>query len=182
MTTQTKLPQSIFPDYPREQPLVDKQGNLIAHWDLQLSALFQALQKNYKNEGIVFPPLTQTQMDTIAALYSGLINMQLPQTLPDISGQTVFNLTTRSPYQFIITYDASSPPKIASAGWIQFSMLVTFAGDPNGHVGGALNWICFNTVGSTIYVCTTAGSANGTPSPQAVWTGINSVSSSFLLL
>ena len=143
------------------------------------------MQKNYKNEGIVFPPLDATQMSTIAAIYSGLIGSPLPQNILDISGQTVFNLTTRSPYQFIITYDASSPPNISTANWIQFTMIVTHSGDPNGSVGGALNWLCFDTANLLIYVCTTAGSANGTPSPQAVWQGLNAVNSmqdTFLLL
>lgn len=181
MTTQTKLPSSIFPDYPRFKPAVDKQGNLMPQWDLQLNALFQALQKNYKNEGIIFPPLTQTQMSNIQSLYTAFINHPLPDSLPDISGQTVFNSTNRSPYQFIINYDASTPPKIAGAQWVQFSMLLTYPGDPNGHLAGALNWFCINTATFELYLCTTAGSANGTPAPQAVWT-IATAGGAFLLL
>lgn len=61
-------------------------------------------------------------------------------------------------------------------------MMLTYAGNPNGHVGGALNWLCYDSVGNALYICTTAGSANGTPSPQAVWTGINGASDAFLLL
>lgn len=61
-------------------------------------------------------------------------------------------------------------------------MMVTYAGNPNGNVGGALNWLCYDSVDNVLFICTTAGSANGTPAPQAIWTGINSASDAFLLL
>lgn len=60
-------------------------------------------------------------------------------------------------------------------------MMTTFAGNPNGNIGGGLNYLCYDSVNGTLYICTTAGSANGTPAPQAVWTNIIS-GSSFLLL
>src|SRR5690242_15054275 len=106
MTTQKGKPQSIFPDFPRENPTVDTDGNLTQFWSLSLSSLYQALQKNFSNEGLRFPPLNSTDMATIAALYAPYINMPLPQddpsngtqnTLPDISGASVFNTTDRSP-------------------------------------------------------------------------------------
>lgn len=178
MTTQTKKPTALFPDIPRGQPIVDKNGQLTASWNFALNNVFQGLQTNYSNEGLLFPALSASDMATIQANYSTLINSELPQTLPDISGKTVFNTTTRSPYQFIITYDASTPPKISTAAWIQFTMILTFAGNPNGNVGGALHWICFDTTDMGLWVCTTAGSANGTPAPQAIWSSSNA----FLLL
>lgn len=118
MTTQIKKPQSIFPDLPRESPVVDKNGDFNSLWELGLSALFQALQQNFKNEGIVFPPLDAADMATIQAIYTPLIGSPLPQTIPDISGQTIFNSTLRSSYQFVITYDSSTPPNISTAGWV----------------------------------------------------------------
>lgn len=180
MTTQTVKPQSIFPDLPRESPAVDKNGDFSPYWNLGLSQLFQTLQTNYSNEGLRFPQLTSAQMATIAGNYTSFIGSPLPQNasggtqqnLPDISGASVFNTDTRSPYQFIITYDGSTPPNVSSAQWVQFGMLLTSSGNPNGNVGGALNWFCFDTTNKVIYMCTTAGSANGTPSPQAVWTSI----------
>lgn len=182
MTTQRKKPQSIFPDIPRGQPLVDKDGSLTPTWNFALNDVFQGLQTNYSNEGLLFPALSASDMATIQSNYTSFINQPLPQTLPDISGKTVFNTTTRSPYQFIITYDASNPPNISTAQWVQFTMILTFAGDPNGNLGGALNWICFDLTNMILWICTTAGSSNGAPAPQAVWTGINSASNSFLLL
>lgn len=47
-------PQSIFPDLPREVPVINKDGDFSPLWSLGLSSLFQALQTNFKNEGIVF--------------------------------------------------------------------------------------------------------------------------------
>src|SRR5579863_3519715 len=112
MTTQVNKPQAIFPDYPRETPMVNNEGYLTDWWDLALSALFQALQANFKNEGIVFPPLTAAEIATIQGLYTPHIGFPLPEFLPDISGQTVFDTTNRVPKQFIITYDGSTPPNI----------------------------------------------------------------------
>ncbi len=117
MTTQSKQPQSIFPDYPRDQPMVDKQGNLNPAWDLGFSSLFQALQKNYKNEGILLPPLTASEIATIQGIYTPLIGSPLPQNIPDISGQSIFDSTNRVPKVFIITYDGSTPPNITAASW-----------------------------------------------------------------
>ncbi len=60
-------------------------------------------------------------------------------------------------------------------------MMTTYAGNPNGNIGGGLNYLCYDTTDSVLYICTTAGSANGTPAPQAVWTSVIG-GSSFLLL
>jgi hypothetical protein len=130
--TQTKALASIFPDLPREIPAVDKDGNFTALWSLGLSSLFQALQDNFSNEGITFPPLTSDQAATIQAIYAPYIGFPLPQDdpanntqifIPDISGKTIFNSTTRLPQQFIISYDASTPPNITSAKWWTFTLV-----------------------------------------------------------
>jgi hypothetical protein len=122
MTTQTSKPQAIFPDYPREQPMVDRNGVLVEGWDVQLGTLFQALQQNFKNEGIVFPPLTATEIATIQAIYTPLIGSPLPQNIPDISGQAIFDTTNRVPKMFIITYDGATPPNITAASWKTFTL------------------------------------------------------------
>jgi hypothetical protein len=115
--------QSIFPDLPRESPAVDKDGNFSALWDLGLSSLFQALQDNFKNEGIVFPPLSAANIQLIQDIYTPLIGSPLPQGVPDISGQTVFDSTNRVSKQFVITYDGATPPNIITASWRQFVYL-----------------------------------------------------------
>lgn len=176
MTTETKQTQSIFPDLPRASPTVDEEGNLTPLWDLGLSSLFQALQDNFKNEGIVFPQLDINQIDAIQAIYTPYIGYPLPQSdptnrtqlvIPDISGQTVFDSTNRVPKQFIITYDNSSPPNVLSASWLQINVMLTGSGDPNGSVAGVLNWLYYDMVGMTLYICTTSGSTS-----SAVWTSI----------
>lgn len=116
-------PQSIFPDLPRETPAIDKDGNFSRLWSLGLSSLFQALQRNFKNEGIVFPNLNATDIADIQSLYTPFVGLPLPSNLPDISGQTVFDSTNRVSKQFVITYDGATPPNIVTAQWRQFVYL-----------------------------------------------------------
>lgn len=115
--------QAIFPDLPRETPVIDQKGNFAPLWSLGLSSLFQALQDNFKNEGILFPRLSAANIATIQAIYAPLIGFPLPQNIPDISGQTVFDTTNRVSKQFVITYDGSIPPNIVTAMWRQFVYL-----------------------------------------------------------
>lgn len=122
MTTPNN-PQSIFPDLPRESPAVDHEGNFTFLWSLGFASLFQALQANFKNEGIIFPPLTATEIANIQGLYTPFIGSPLPMGLPDISGQTVFDSTNRVSKQFVITYDGATPPNIVTAQWRQFVYL-----------------------------------------------------------
>lgn len=65
MTTQTVQSQAIFPDLPRDNQLVDKNGIITAAWATFFQQLTQALQTNYKPEGIVVAPLSA---DNIADL------------------------------------------------------------------------------------------------------------------
>lgn len=161
-------PQSIFPDLPREIPVIDaKTGDFAPLWSLGLSSVFQALQDNFKNEGILFPRLTATQIANIQAIYTPLIGAPLPITIPDISGQTVFDTTNRVSKQFVITYDSSTPPKILAAQWNILSYLVLGNGNPNGSQAGQVSWFYYDLVGQVLYICTTNG---GTGS--AVWVAI----------
>ena len=116
-------PQSIFPDLPREVPVINKDGDFSPLWSLGLSSLFQALQKNFKNEGILFPGLSAANIADIESLYTPFIGSPLPNGLPDISGQTVFDTTNRVSKQFVITYDGATPPNIVTATWRQFVYL-----------------------------------------------------------
>lgn len=117
MVAQTIILQSIFPDLPREVPVIDKNGDFSPLWSLGLSSLFQALQENFKNEGILFPRLSAANIANIESIYTPLIGSELPQNIPDISGQTVFDTTNRVSKQFVITYDGGMPPNILTATW-----------------------------------------------------------------
>lgn len=118
---ENQIAQSIFPDLPRETPAVNENGDFNFLWSLGFASLFQALQKNFKNEGIMFPSLTATQIANIQAVYTPFIGMPLPANLPDISGQTVFDSTNRNTKQFVITYDGATPPNILTAAWKTFA-------------------------------------------------------------
>lgn len=160
MTTQQPIQQPIFPDFPRQAPLVDKDGNINHLWELGLGSLFQALQKNFKNEGILFPPLTATEMSTIQALYTPFIGQSyniLTQSLPDISGQTVYDSTTQISNQFIIAKNISG--NVTLAEWVPFAMMLTNAGTPDLVVAGVLNWLCYDTTNKVLYACYLAGAA-----------------------
>lgn len=168
MATEQPILQAIFPDLPRENPVVDKQGNFMPLWDLGLSALFQALQANYKNEGIVIPPLSATNMTTIQNLYSSYIGgayTTLTLALPDISGQTVYDSTTQITNQFVIAQDNSG--NVTLAEWVPLAVMLTHAGNPNGSVAGVLNWLCLDTTGPTLYVCISSGSTT-----TATWSSL----------
>lgn len=167
LVANTNNPQAIFPDFPREQPVLDKDGNFMPLWSLGLSALFQALQENYKNEGILFPRLSAANIANIQALYTPYIGMPLPNTLPDISGQTVFDTDNRVSKQFVITYDTSTPPNILAAQWNILSYLVLGTGNPNGAQAGQVSWLYYDTLNLVMYICTTSGSKI-----SAVWTAV----------
>lgn len=117
MATEGQILQSIFPDLPRETPVIDEDGNFKPLWSLGFASLFQALQQNYKNEGIIFPRLSATNIASIQAIYTPFIGSPLPQNIPDISGQTVFDTINRVSKQFVITYDNANPPNIVTATW-----------------------------------------------------------------
>lgn len=123
MASTPNNPQSIFPDLPRETPVINQEGEFSPLWSLGLSSLFQALQANFKNEGIIFPNLSATNITSIQSLYTSYIGSPLPSNLPDISGQTVFDTTNRVSKQFVITYDGSTPPNIVTAQWREFVYL-----------------------------------------------------------
>lgn len=160
MANEQLIAQSLFPDLPRQSPAIDKDGNLAPLWDLGFSALFQALQNNFKNEGILFPQLSQSQMNTIQQLYAAYIGQSyntMTLALPDISGQTVYDSTTQISNQFIIAKDSAN--NVTLAEWVPFAMMLTNAGTPDMVLAGVLNWLCYDTVGKVLYACYLAGAA-----------------------
>jgi hypothetical protein len=165
MVAEQKQRQSIFPDVPRESPEVNSDGTFSNLWSLSFGALFQALQENFKNEGIVFPPLTEDEANTIKGLYASYIGgtyNKLTLNLPDISGQTIFNKTTQLTNQFVIAQEAGI---VTLAEWVPLAAMLINAGDPNGSRAGVLNWLCYDITNKKLYMCTTAGDEI-----MAVWT------------
>jgi hypothetical protein len=65
---QTPKQQSIFPDLPREQPLVGKDGLINPYWALFFDNLVASLQTNFNPEGILVPSQTAAN---IALLVEG---------------------------------------------------------------------------------------------------------------
>lgn len=118
MTTQRKQQQELFPDLPRDPNMVDDNGKMKPLWSLGISNVFQALQKNFKREGIMLPPLTTSQITDIENLYAPYIGQpyeDMLKVLPDITGQTIVDITVRVPKVFIITVDGSG--NVLTAAW-----------------------------------------------------------------
>lgn len=167
MSNSTLNPQSIFPDLPRDMS-VGKDGKLNDLLQLGLASAFQALQQNFSNEGILFPPLTQDEQNAILSIYTPYIGKSLPITLPDVSGKTIFDSTNRVPKQFIMIFDYTKDPAILiSAQWMMLNVMTFNAGDPNHVLSGAANWFCYDTAGHVLYSCTTSGDA-----ASAIWTAV----------
>lgn len=160
--------QALFPDLPREVPVLDDSGDFSPLWSLGFSSLFQALQENYKNEGILLPRLSSEQMGLIQQIYQPYIGTNLPNNIQDISGQTAFDVTNRLTKQFIITYDESNPPNILFADWIILTMMLLNFGNPNGVLAGQLQWLCYDIENSNLYFCSHSGSVS-----SAIWVLIN---------
>lgn len=163
----TNNPFSIFPDLPRESPAVTEDGNFSFLWSLGFASLFQALQKNFKNEGVIFPNLPAADIANIQALYAPSIGHTLDINLPDISGQTVFDTDNRVTKQFVITYDTSTPPIVLVAQWNILPYLVLGSGSPTGVQGGTVSWFYYDTANKVLYICTTSGGPG-----VAVWTTV----------
>jgi hypothetical protein len=130
MTQQKSKQSAIFPDLPRDNQVVDKDGNAQPHWELFFDQTVAALQSNYSPEGLLLPPLSAADIATIQAIYTPFIGMPLPQnmaggsgqSIPDISGAMVFDSTNRVPKVFVITYDGAVPPNIVTAAWKTYTL------------------------------------------------------------
>ena len=130
--TQTKKKQSIFPDFPRESPVVDKNGDFGPIWHLGFSTLFQQLQKNFTNEGLQIPQLsgptgpdpTAGDITKIQDIYQAVVGTKLGN-LPNISGKIVYDYTNNVPKVFIIEFATVNDPSsnVQSASWKTFTIV-----------------------------------------------------------
>jgi hypothetical protein len=62
MVSQTPKQQAIFPDLPRNQPVINQDGTMNPYWMLFFDLLVAALQTNYKPEGIAVPQKPSTDI------------------------------------------------------------------------------------------------------------------------
>jgi hypothetical protein len=117
--------QAIFPDLPRETPVLAENGDFAPLWSLGFSSLFQALQANFKSEGVLLPRLTTAQATNIASNYLQYFTptpIPLPPGIQDISGQMIYNTTLQLPQIFIINFDGAVPPNVTGARWWTFTI------------------------------------------------------------
>lgn len=123
-TIPAKKKQSIFPDFPRGTPVLNKTGGFTDNWHLGLSTIFQQLQKNFTNEGVQIPQLIYSDIQQIQEVYNPrLINKTLGN-IPNISGKMVYDITNTVIKVFIITFATPDDPssEIQDAVWktVQF--------------------------------------------------------------
>lgn len=142
-TGNTKNPTTIFADMPRDVPLVDKQGKITDDWKFIFDQMFTALQTNFKPEGFVIP---QQPSSNIAKLIG-----------TESFANVLYDNTVNSFYG-----NLKVPP--GNQVWWPFAMITNYAGNPNGNLAGSLYWLCWDTAGHVLYICTTAGDAG-----SAVW-------------
>lgn len=84
--TQTRKPQAIFPDLPREKKLVDEEGNITESWDLYFQQLAMALQTNLKPEGFVIPPKSSSDIAQLGDISASIGNIIYDSTTNEFKG------------------------------------------------------------------------------------------------
>jgi hypothetical protein len=78
--TQSRKQQAIFPDLPRDNKMVDKDGYVTSPWQLYFQQLTMALQTNYKPEGIVVPPLSAANIADLGNVDGAIGNILYDST------------------------------------------------------------------------------------------------------
>ena len=73
--SQSRQQQAIFPDLPRDNQMVDKDGNITSAWALYFQQLTQALQTNLKPEGFVIPPLSAANIGNLGQSSASIGNI-----------------------------------------------------------------------------------------------------------
>lgn len=66
-------PFSIFPDLPRDHPLVNPDGTMSMYWLMFFDQLVLALQQYYSQEGIVVPQLSAADIALLTTSVSGTV-------------------------------------------------------------------------------------------------------------
>lgn len=121
-TVQTKKKSPLFPDVPRGPKAINESGQFTEVWHLGFSSLFQALQKNFSNEGIQIPQLSTADLNTILEPYTRAAQQQKTlqeARLPNISGKKVFDYTAEAEKTFIINFvtPGNESTAVSAAAW-----------------------------------------------------------------
>jgi len=159
-TTSPKKQLSIFPDIPRDVPLVNEKGMITDDWRFILDQLFTALQINLKPEGFVIPQQSTSNINQLTGTTS-FTNIIYDTTVDSFKGNAKY----------------PNPGGTKTQIWMPFAMITSFAGNPNGNVPGSLYWFCWDTADNELWICTTAGNA-----ANAVWATVFSGIDALLLL
>ena len=83
---------AIFPDLPRDKKMVDREGNVTAHWDLYFQQLTMALQTNLKPEGFVIPPKSASQIAELGNVSGAIGNIIYDNTNQAFKGILLVSL------------------------------------------------------------------------------------------
>lgn len=86
MSSPRNKQQAIFPDLPRDDQLVDKDGNITSSWKLYFQQLTMALQTNFKPEGIVVPPKIATEIASLGDISAAIGNIIYDSTNNEFKG------------------------------------------------------------------------------------------------
>lgn len=88
--TQTRKPQAIFPDLPRDPQVINLQnGELTPAWHLFFDQFVSALQTNFKPEGFVMPPLSATNIANLGNISAAIGNIIYDSTNNQFKGIVV---------------------------------------------------------------------------------------------
>ena len=86
MTSPRNKQQAIFPDLPRDDQVVDKNGELTSSWKLYFQQLTLALQTNFKPEGIVVPPQSASNIAMLGGISAAIGNIIYDSTNNQFKG------------------------------------------------------------------------------------------------
>lgn len=84
--TQIAKQVAIFPDLPRDNKIVDREGNMTSAWYLFFQQLAMALQTNYKPEGIVVPPKIASDIALLGDVSAAIGNIIYDSTNNQFKG------------------------------------------------------------------------------------------------
>jgi hypothetical protein len=97
MTTQQEKQSAIFPDLPRDENFLvkDKNGSLTKinpDWLLFFQQLVMALQTNFKPEGLVIPPLSDSNIALLGDVSGSIGNILYDTTTNEFKGIVLVSL------------------------------------------------------------------------------------------